>query len=274
MSKSTNSFIYEGIELPIEVKKKWGYKTYKVGDRRLGFRSKWRRNVIRHDMARLSSMAKSKKSDTCIIVGNGPSLNEINFDLLEGHDVIISNNAYESDELLSRASYFTVVNYLVAEQSSANISALRKVTKVFPLWLSYCLLADADTCLVETDSRAKFYSRAWRFSCRHTVSYFNLHLAWHLGFKKVVLVGFDHKYTQPKGTKEGDIIFSEDEDPNHFFSSYFRGKQWQGANVERMEEMYRLAYTIFQVNGREVVNATVGGDLEVFPRQALSEALI
>ena len=63
-------------------------------------------------------MAKSRKSDICIIVGNGPSLNEIDFSLLEGHDTIISNNAFESDELLSRASYFTVVNYLVAEQSS------------------------------------------------------------------------------------------------------------------------------------------------------------
>ena len=79
MSKSTNSFIYAGIELPIEVKKKWGYKTYKVGDRRLGFRSKWRRNVIRSDRARLSSMGKSRKSDICIIIGNGPSLNEIDF---------------------------------------------------------------------------------------------------------------------------------------------------------------------------------------------------
>ena len=49
MSKSTNSINYEVIELPIEVKKKWGYKAYKVGDRRLGFRSKWRRNVIRCD---------------------------------------------------------------------------------------------------------------------------------------------------------------------------------------------------------------------------------
>ena len=90
----------------------------------------------------------------------------------------------------------------------------------------------------------------------------------------MVLVGFDHKYSQPEGTQEGDIIFSEGEDPNHFLSSYFRGRQWQGANVERMEEMYRLAYAIFQANGREIVNATVGGNLELFPRKALAEALI
>ena len=268
-----NSFLNNCIELPVGKKRKWGYKTYKFGDRRIAFRSKWRQGLIRRDLARLSLMAKFPKGDTCIVVGNGPSLNKIDFGLFEGHDVIISNNAFEDEDLLHRASYFTVVNYLVAEQSFVRIDALKQVTKVFPVWLSYCLSGCPDTCFVEADSRAKFYSKAWRFSCRHTVSHFNLHLAWHLGFKKVVLVGFDHNYVQPEGTKEGDIILSDGEDPNHFFSSYFQGRKWQGANVERMEEMYRLAKVAFQADGRSIINATVGGKLEVFPRQELVQAL-
>ena len=40
-----------------------------------------------------------------------------------------------------------------------------------------------------------------------------------------------------------------------------------------MEEMYRLAKEAFEEDGREIVNATVGGKLELFPRQTLEQAL-
>ena len=106
-----NSLVDNCIELPVDKKRKYGYKTYKVGDRRFGFRSKWHNELIRRDVVRLSSMSKSRKGDICIIVGNGPSLNEIDFSLFKGHDVIISNNAFEAEDLLRRASYFTVVNH-------------------------------------------------------------------------------------------------------------------------------------------------------------------
>ena len=40
-----------------------------------------------------------------------------------------------------------------------------------------------------------------------------------------------------------------------------------------MEAMYLLAKTAYEEEGREIINATVGGALELFPRQSLEEAL-
>lgn len=40
-----------------------------------------------------------------------------------------------------------------------------------------------------------------------------------------------------------------------------------------MEAMYRLQKQAYEEEQREIINATVGGMLELFPRMSLSEAL-
>ena len=49
-------------------------------------------------------------------------------------------------------------------------------------------------------------------SWRHTVTFFNLHLAYGLGYKNVLLTGFDHSYIQPKGVVEQELIKSDEND--------------------------------------------------------------
>ena len=62
-------------------------------------------------------------------------------------------------------------------------------------------------------------------SWRHTVTFFNLHLAYGLGYRKVVMIGFDHNYKQSKGIVEQEIIQNYEEDENHFHPGYFQGKK-------------------------------------------------
>ena len=100
-----------------------------------------------------------------------------------------------------------------------------------------------------------------------------MQMAYALGFKKVLLIGVDNSYVQPDSVKEGDVIDQTEDDLNHFDPSYFRGKKWQAADTGNMSDMYVLSKEAFEADGREIVNCTVGGKLELFRRSSLKKEL-
>ncbi len=261
-------------EIPLDQAQEPGCVAYTVGPRRWAFDAKWKAAEIAKSHEFLRERIAKRRSDTCVIVGNGPSLNKTDLSLLQGQDVIVSNNVFLSSELLEYATYFTVVNYLVAEQSAPHINRLEGVAKVLPYWMGYCLNPGRNTFFVDAVGRPEFSKDIFKnMSWRHTVTFFNLHLAYGLGYRQVIMIGFDHNYKQPKGIVEQEVIQSYEEDENHFHPGYFRGKKWQAADVDMMEEMYRLAKEVFEEDGRTIINSTVGGKLELFPRLPLEQAL-
>ena len=78
-------------------------------------------------------------------------------------------------------------------------------------------------------------------------------------------MGVDHHFTtQGQANK---TVVSEGDDPNHFSPAYFgRGFRWQLPDLETSEIAYIMARDAFQGAGREVLDATVGGRLQVFPK--------
>ena len=214
--------------------KKSDFEYYTVGPRRWAFDKKWKSVQIEKAHAFLRNRIDSRQNDTCVIVGNGPSLNNTDLSLLEGQDVIISNNSFLSPELMKYASYYTVVNYLVAEQSYQHINQMDGVDKILPYWLSYCLNEGPNSYFIDAVGHPEFSTDIFKnASWRHTVTFFNFHVAYGLGYKKVILIGMDHSYEQKTGIKEGEIVLSSDNDSNHLTPIIFRGKRWQAADVER-----------------------------------------
>ena len=259
--------------VPLDLAQVPGHVCYTVGSRRWAFEAQWKQRQIEKSHWFLRNTITTRRSDVCVIVGNGPSLNRTDLSLLTGHDVIVSNNTFLSEELSEHATYYTVVNYLVAEQSAPQINLLEHVHKVVPYWLSYCLNPGANTHFVDAVGHARFSTDMFKnMSWRHTVTFFNLHLAYGLGYRRVVLIGLDHSYQQAPGIVEQAIVRDEADDVNHFSPAYFRGKQWQAADVTMMEAMYTIAKGAYEADGREILNATVGGALELFPRVDLSHA--
>ena len=50
-----------------------------------------------------------------------------------------------------------------------------------------------------------------------TVSYINMQLAWYMGFRNLILLGMDHRYSKTeKGGKPGSAFIAAGEDPDHF----------------------------------------------------------
>lgn len=101
-----------------------------------------------------------------------------------------------------------------------------------------------------------------------TATYICLQLAYFMGFEEVVLLGMDHSYTVPKGIiVRGDEWTSTRADPNHFHPDYLGpGYRCRSPRTDRMEKAYLEARRVFERDGRRILNASVGGKLEVFER--------
>lgn len=106
----------------------------------------------------------------------------------------------------------------------------------------------------------------------HTVTYAALQLAFFMGANPVVLFGVDHSFVQEKGTS-GDYERRVGPDVNHFDPNYFAaGTLWGLANLEGNERDYMRAKLGFEASKRSILDATVNGKLEVFPKISLDEA--
>ncbi len=261
------------IRVDESVKTLSGKSLYTVGPQRWGFDSRWKKGAIEQTVTYFNKLKQNRTRKACVIVGNGPSLNQTDLSLLEGNDVFISNYAFLNKELVKHAKFLAVTNYLVAEQGSHQFNGLDQLTKLYPYWLSYCV-GGKNTHFFNSIGYAEFSTDIEKnVSWRSTVSFFLLQIAYWLGYEKVVMIGFDNSYKQEKGLKEGDLIEQHDNDENHFDARYFKGKKWQAADVGNMEDMYQLSKQAFEADGREVVNCTVGGNLEVFKRGELAQEL-
>ena len=164
-------------------------------------------------------------------------------------------------------SYYLAINTLVIEQCSNEIMALD-----MPHFVSWrgrkWLRPDPDVIFLDTDyTDPPTFSRdvSGRIFEGSTVTYVAMQLAFHMGFEDVILVGVDHSFTT-KG-KPNVTVVSDGEDPNHFSAEYFgKGFRWQLPDLEASEKAYLMAREAFEASDRRILDATIGGKLDVFPK--------
>lgn len=213
-------------------------------------------------------------------MGNGPSLLKCDLNRLASEITIVSNAHYLIwDQLEYTPTLLAVEDRLVAEDRAEELKALDEVTKVFPYDLRPLLGPSSDTTLFVNFLRS--YRPFPKFSedvekrtyWGGTVSFLMLQLASFLGCDPIILIGFDHNYVVPPSTEmENSIIHSRAVDVNHIHPDYFGpGYRWHDPNVERMELGYRCARKELERRYVTVLNATVGGRLEVFDRASFAD---
>ena len=223
----------------------------------------WRQETVQQ----LEALHNSQKGQRCFIIGNGPSLRDTDMSKLKNEKTIGMNRIYLMyPELGFQTSYYLCVNDLVIEQCAADIQAL--TLPRFVSWRSRRWLTKEDNLyfLHTTHTGMKFAQniggRLWEGA---TVTNVALQLAFYLGFDQVVLIGVDHNFTTQG--KPNTTVVSQGDDPNHFSPAYFgKGFRWQLPDLETSEMAYTLARETYKKAGREVIDATVGGKLRVFPR--------
>ena len=209
------------------------------------------------------------KGETCVIIGNGPSLDITPLEkLAEKYPTFAANKIYDCaahpdfvpdfwtciDEMMLT----DCVPYLLAHPE---FISERFVPRWIPLPHSHGLNPVVEVGF-SLDAADKVFMGG-------TVTYTNLQLALYMGFDTVLLVGLDHRYTKSGAQgKPGSRMIADGDDPDHFKSkdtAYFsKGKIYNRPELDAVERyFFPLARRAF--NGR-VFNLTPQTADQVFDK--------
>lgn len=223
--------------------------------------------------------------ERCFIIGNGPSLNDMDLTLLNDQFTFAVNGIfYKTDECGFRPFYYVVEDSHVIRDNAARIREYEireHGAKFLPSRFRFKLLNSRCRNIFMNLNRGFYdetsgYFETPRFSVDasrnlysgQSVTIVNLQLAYYMGFKEVYLIGMDFSYKIPETARiDGDVIESMDDDVNHFHPDYFgKGKKWHDPKLHNVLKSYKLCKLMYELDDRKIINATVGGRLEVFPR--------
>lgn len=236
--------------------------------------------------SRLRKMRGMYTGQRCFIMGNGPSLNKMDLNIFQKEFVWGSNRCYLLFDRISwRPKFYVAVDTRVVPDNADEINALSQkmpnCSFFFPVHFRYQRILNSSKNVYwyqENSLNEKklpysmFSTNAANFiySVR-TVTVAMLQLAVYLGFNPIYLIGCDTNYTVPKTVQyeneDANKLISTEHDLNHFDPRYFgAGKKWHEPHVERMIFHYEQAKKVCDEINVQVFNATIGGNLEVFPR--------
>jgi hypothetical protein len=239
----------------------------------------WPQSVLhpwrRASKKRLTTFYNIHKGERCFIIGNGPSLRNTDLAFLRNEVTFGMNRVYLLFPRLGFCTtYYLSVNNLVIEQCVDEIKAL--TIPKFLSWRSHGIFHASETEVVGVDLNMIFLhttytgpkfardarGRLWEGA---TVTYVALQLAYFMGFKQVILIGVDHSFSTHG--KPNTTITSQGEDRDHFDEGYFgKGFRWQLPDLVTSEKAYCMARRAYSQAGRQVLDATVGGKLDIFPK--------
>jgi len=250
------------------------------------------------DMARLEKLRDKYKGQEVVVLGNGPSLKDLDPSLLKGRVSIGSNGVYELFPDWGHATDFLIMEDV--EQAERRGKAFRDVKsidgrpfmKLAALHTAHGLAKPwpDDLCFFNARyvSDETYYSD-WgpQFSrdfagmvfLGSTVTYIGLQLAWYLGAKTVYLAGVDFSYGPlEKQFKPGKLVVTPDNldlvQQCHFSSAYHKVGDIIGVpNTAYQRRAYALARRVFDADGRKIINLTPGTALDVFETGDMSQVI-
>jgi hypothetical protein len=227
--------------------------------------------MMRANRQKLLQFKDRHKGERCAIVANGPSLNKTDLSLLKGVPTIGMNRIY-----LIRDSTGFMPTYLVVadietklEQFTAEFEAVQLLR--FFHWNARLLFRESPSIAYFKDSyRPDFQPDFTRvIGSGKSVTYTCLQLAYFMGFSEVILIGKDHDYGLVGRPHE--LVESTGNEVTHFKGYHAPGMRFRVPDLFGEEYAYRLARVAFEKAGRSVIDATVGGKLDVFEKRDLDE---
>jgi hypothetical protein len=202
------------------------------------------------------------KDETCVVIGNGPSLRNIPLSFLQKYPTFGTNRIYLLEGFVP--TYYACVNPLVLEQFHQDIEQVPAHAKFITDTDGWYKQIPGSLRLHPAKLPAFSYHPEDRIYEGFTVTFVCLQLAFYMGFKKVLLVGVDHSFQYQGGPNEERVMPGAD--PNHFAPEYFQGARWNNPDLMRSGAAYSQAYVIYDVCGREIINCSTYTELDVFPR--------
>jgi hypothetical protein len=228
----------------------------------------------RESRARLEGFKDKHSGERCFIIGNGPSLKEMDLSALKDETTFGLNRIYLAfEEWGFTTTYHVATNKYVVEQCREDIKNISMPR--FTRWeFRDEFKSTPGIVFLRSRNKPGFYEDIARDGLWEgaTVTYVAMQLAFYMGFSEIVLIGVDHNF-KSKGEPH-KVVVSEGDDPDHFDPSYFgKGFKWQLPDLETSEVAYHMAREAYENAGRSIVDATVGGKLQVFPKANFIELI-
>ena len=244
------------------------------------------------ERARLEGLRNKYYGQSIFIVGNGPSLNRVDFDVLKDYYCFGVNKIYLMfDRVDWRPDFYTSLDWRVTPDCYEEINRLTGMTFFFAYRFHGMLREGQDVFWYESFSPGRFLSEKFEPDATQGVRGGGstlmpaLQLAFFLGFRKMFLIGVDASFVIPDSVLQygGDrfgtgtqinLESTRDDDPNHFDPRYFgKRAKWHDPNTDELMRRFRAAHRATHVLGGQLYNSTIGGKLESVPRMPFEEAL-
>lgn len=225
---------------------------------------------------KLSLLREKHLGKKAVILCNGPSLNEVDFSLIEKQGVFTFglnkiNLLFEKFDF--RPSCIVSVNPYVIEQNSDFYSSTDIPLFLDTIASNIGIKNRANLHLLHT-ADFPYFARDCSVSIfqGYTVTFVALQLAYHMGFSRVALVGCDHNYA--KSGVPNSVVYNDEKDLAHFSEQYFSAEEpWQLPDLVACELYYDMARRCYSEDGRSIVNASTNSALSLFERKSLESFL-
>lgn len=183
----------------------------------------------------------------CFLIATGPSINKNNLSLLKNEITFGCNTLYKH---YFKTNYFCVFDNKVWENHKKYITY--KYKKIF------CPFSHIRFKLIDKvlKNRYEYGNISKGIYKAHTVVGIMLQISFWMGFKEVILLGCDCKYSKKNHHFDGGLVDN------------FKRENWQD-----VFDCYEIAKKKYEKNGRKIYNCTVGGELEVFERRKMEDFL-
>jgi glycosyltransferase involved in cell wall biosynthesis len=231
----------------------------------------------------LDAFRNIHKNQRCFVVGNGPSLNQIDMGRLRNEITFGSNRCYLGyDKWGYDFTYWGIMDRLQIEEYNLEYekNIPDQTIKFFPF--EYLpILNFKNSCPVNFsyDGRPpyKFSGNPEKLHLGFTVTHMLLQIAAVMGCNPIYLIGCDHHYNlnineeQEKtyGAKNAKIWVAKDATSStHFTNKYTSGEQKKfiTPKPEKMEKAFEVAYNVCNQNKIKIFNATPNTGLKSFPK--------
>jgi hypothetical protein len=221
------------------------------------------------------------------LIGNGPSLNQTPLDrLCKEYTFAMNRIALLYGKLRWRPSFFVCTTLNIARPAwRQDIHAtLREGMPAF-IWdkLAEYVEGFNNTLMLNCTHGEQIVSEApdewWSDDCAQRACKFGtsmlvaLQLAAYMGFSSIYLLGCDLGF-KPDPTQRKQPVAGESRvDPNHFHPDYGTPGCTADQLNMNMRAAHELAHRAGQRLGVQIYNATVGGELDVYPRAEIDQLL-
>jgi hypothetical protein len=221
----------------------------------------------------LLAYKNAHQGESCFLIGNGPSLRQMDLSPLRERVTIGLNKIYLLfDKLGFQTTYLTAANPYVIQQAAEEFASL-SMPQFTVMWGREFSAKHPNVLFLREKYQPLFSTDITKgVNIDSTVTYLAMQIAYYMGFETVVLIGVDHSF-QSKGDPHTTVKLGGS-DPNHFDPSYFGyGVPWQLPDLDGSARAYQRAKGIFEASGRRILDATVGGKLQVYEKISYERAL-